>query len=99
MGCLQLFDHKCNYLLYLSIYVAGKDDDFALCNVSKSLIIDRPPKILVLHIKRFYLEPVVRKDNEHVSFTKDLNITSYCTTDYKKVLMHKNLAIYIIKFE
>ena len=71
--------------MLLSSLLAGKDDDFALCNVSKSLIIDSPPKILVLHIKRFYLEPAVRKDNEHVSFTKDLDITSYCTTDCKKV--------------
>lgn len=59
----------------------GRDDVYALRNVSKSLIIHKLPKILVLHIKRFHLEPVVRKDNDHVSFTKVLDMTPYCTTE------------------
>ena len=78
----------------LQTCLAGKDDEYALCNVSKSLVIQELPKILVLHIKRFYLEPVVRKDNEYVSFTKILNMAPYCTTDCIQVCI-EHLLLYL----
>jgi len=83
-------DEKYFDIVYMlnSLFLAGKEDDYALCNVSKSLIIHQLPKVLVLHIKRFHLEPVVRKDDDYVSFTKVLDMAPYCTTDCIEVPNH-----------
>ena len=83
-----LFTKFTDYNKLCYSFLARKDDVYALRNVSKSLIIHKLPKVLVLHIKRFHLEPIVRKDNEHISFTKVLDMTPYCTTECIEVSIH-----------
>ena len=64
----------------------GEDDGIALCLVSKQIAIHQLPPVVILHLKRFSIEPDgVYKDNQHIKFPFKLNIAPYCTTQCIKV--------------
>ena len=57
------------------------DDGPVLSLVSKLLLIDQLPQLLVLHLKRFSLGQYVRKNSKHVDFPVTLNMRKYCTVN------------------
>ena len=57
------------------------DDEIALCQVSKQIMIHHLPPVLILHMKRFDIGfDEVTKDDRHVSFPEILDMAPYCTT-------------------
>ena len=61
--------------------VTSIDDEPALCQVSKQIMIHQLPPVLILHMKRFEIDyNEVTKDNRHASFPEILDMAPYCTT-------------------
>ncbi|XP_065906735.1 ubiquitin carboxyl-terminal hydrolase 45-like isoform X2 [Dysidea avara] len=61
------------------------DDGPVLSLVSKLLLIDQLPQLLVLHLKRFSLGQYVRKNSKHVDFPVTLNMRKYCTVNCQPI--------------
>ena len=65
------------------------DDNLTLSLVSKQIAIHRLPPVLILHMKRFKIEPdSISKDTQHIEFPLKLNMAPYCTTECIKVLIN-----------
>lgn len=64
----------------------GGSDDLNLCLVSKQVAVHQLPPVLILHLKRFTIEPDgIFKDTQHIKFPHKLNMAPYCTTQCVKV--------------
>lgn len=64
----------------------SNEASYALCRVSKQLMINQLPPVLILHIKRFEIGHYrVTKDSRHVSFPEILDLAPHCTVDCVKV--------------
>ena len=68
-----------NRVLYLYVSCLQKEPEYAECLVSKLLLIDELPPVLIFHMKRFLLGIPVRKNNLHIDFPDSLNMAPYCT--------------------
>jgi len=77
---LWLYDISINFI---SSSLTTVDAGPVLSLVSKLLLIDQLPKVLVLHLKRFSLGQFVRKNSKHVDFSPTLNMKNYCSTNCK----------------
>ena len=63
------------------------DDDPPLSLVSKQIAVHRLPPVLILHLKRFSIEPDgIYKDTQHIKFPFKLNMAPYCTTQCIEVI-------------
>lgn len=56
-----------------------KKTSTVFCDATKQLLIERPPLVLTLHMKRFLQHGRrLRKNNRHVSFSPLLDIAPFC---------------------
>ena len=62
----------------------GKESDIVFCEATKQLLIEKPPPLFTLHLKRFIQNGRrLRKNNRHVSFPTVLDISPFCVDDCK----------------
>ncbi|XP_026276331.1 ubiquitin carboxyl-terminal hydrolase 16 [Frankliniella occidentalis] len=62
----------------------GSEGKTVYTNSTKQLLISSPPPVLILHLKRFMMENFrFKKLQRFVSFPKDLDIASFCSTKSK----------------
>uniref|UniRef100_H2YSG1 Ubiquitin carboxyl-terminal hydrolase n=1 Tax=Ciona savignyi TaxID=51511 RepID=H2YSG1_CIOSA len=55
------------------------------CNASKQMVIDHPPVVLTVHLKRFQQVGFnLRKVNKHVGIPLVLDLASFCTVDCQR---------------
>ena len=70
--------------------VDSHEATYALCRVSKQLMIHQLPPVLILHIKRFDIGHYrVTKDNQYVSFPEILDLAPYCTMKCVEVCIYR----------
>jgi len=69
-----------NGLITLLVPEGGGDDDIALCLVAKQLLVHELPPVLILHFKRFTIDPYqVTKNSNYMSFPPALDVAPYCS--------------------
>ena len=71
------------YFTMMFILYTGGDSEPILSPVSKLLLINKLPPVLVLHVKRFSIGYTITKSSKHVKFSLDLNMKKYCTEQCK----------------
>lgn len=61
---------------------AESDPEIAFCDATKQLLIQCPPQVLTLHLKRFcHQGKRFKKNNRHISFPVLLDLKQFCTHD------------------
>ena len=84
-------------ILYMYISAdKGDDDDPPLSLVSKQIAVHQLPPVLILHLKRFSIEPDgIFKDTQHIKFPLKLNMAPYCTAQCIEVCNEYNIMKYV----
>ena len=66
-----------------------KEPEIAFCNATKQMLIQVPPKVLTLHLKRFsHQGKKLQKNNKHISFPPLLDVMPFCTKNCQVRLVH-----------
>lgn len=71
------------------------EPEIAFCDATKQLLIQRPPRVLTLHLKRFtHHGKSLKKNNRHISFPPLLDMMPFCTEECKvKMGCNNNMLV------
>ena len=61
------------------------------CEAMKQLLVERPPTVLNLHLKRFLQHGRhLRKNTKHISFPTQLDLSPFCTPACRVSMSHSH---------
>ncbi len=88
-GLVNVFLSKCGgsiqQLLFLFLFPdspspENSDSKVAFCDATKQILIQTPPQVLTLHLKRFsHQGRKLKKNNRHIAFPAQLDLRPFCT--------------------